>query len=129
MTASAPILGHGYCVYTFFEQYSHHTACARCDFKTSKASSRAGFWKPRRTCRRCSQALPLTDGERAAVDYGQAALDQLLDRLAEVPTPAGPMPRQLGIPATGTLLLLVEIRRSKQSARSYEERFTTGGTN
>lgn len=122
VTASAPVLGHGYCAYTFFEQCPHHTACARCDFYTSKASSRAIFWVPRRTCRRCSQAIPLPDGEGAAVDYGQAALDRLLDRLADVPTPDGPMPRQLGIPATGTLLLLVEIRHSKQSARSYEER-------
>ncbi|MDX3265848.1 hypothetical protein PV336_42945 [Streptomyces sp. MI02-2A] len=74
-------------------------------------------------------AIPLTDDEGAGVDHGQAALDQLLDRLADVPTPAGPTPRQLGIPATGTLLPLVEVRHSKQSARSHEEPFATGGTN
>ena len=43
-------------------------------------------------------AIPLTDDERAAVDDGHAALDSLLDRLADVPTPAGPTPRQIGIP-------------------------------
>jgi hypothetical protein len=40
-------------------------------------------------------AIPLTDDERAAVDDGQDALDKLLDRLADSPTPAGPTPRQL----------------------------------
>jgi hypothetical protein len=48
--------------------------------------------------------IPLTDDERAAVEDGQAALDQLLVRLADVPTPAGPSPRDLGIPATATKL-------------------------
>jgi hypothetical protein len=35
-------------------------------------------------------AIPLTDDEKAAVDDGNAALDALLGRLADVPTPAGP---------------------------------------
>ncbi|MFF4610056.1 hypothetical protein ACFY1Q_10335 [Streptomyces albidoflavus] len=38
-------------------------------------------------------STPLTDDERAAVDDGQAALDGLLSRLSEVPTPAGASPR------------------------------------
>ena len=49
--------------------------------------------------------IPLTDDERAAVDDGHAALDALLNRLADIPTPAGPTPRQLGSPATMTMLL------------------------
>ncbi|WP_214327578.1 hypothetical protein [Nonomuraea sediminis] len=36
------------------------------------------------------------DDEHAAVDDGQAALDHLLERLAGVPTPSGPTPRELG---------------------------------
>ena len=40
--------------------------------------------------------IPLTDDERAAVEDGQVALDGLLERLADIPTPAGPTPRQLG---------------------------------
>jgi hypothetical protein len=39
--------------------------------------------------------VPLTDDERAAVEDGQAAVDQLLQRLVDVATPAGPTPRQL----------------------------------
>lgn len=41
--------------------------------------------------------IPFTDNERAAVDDGQAAPDQLMERLTDVPTPAGPTPRQLGV--------------------------------
>ena len=48
--------------------------------------------------------IPLTDDERAAVDDGQTALDRLLQRLIDVPTPAGATPRELGAPATATLL-------------------------
>ncbi|TDD46965.1 AfsR/SARP family transcriptional regulator [Nonomuraea terrae] len=56
-------------------------------------------------------AVPLTDDERAAVDDGQAALDQLLERLADVPTPSGATPRQIGIPAQATLLPVIAVNQ------------------
>ena len=42
------------------------------------------------------QEIPLNDSELAAVDDGVAAMEKLLERLADVPTPAGPTPRELG---------------------------------
>ncbi|WP_176611546.1 hypothetical protein [Actinomadura sp. WMMB 499] len=57
-------------------------------------------------------AIPLTDDERAAVDDGQAALDKLLEQLVNVPTPAGPTPRDLQRPAGAVLLPIVEVRQS-----------------
>lgn len=39
--------------------------------------------------------IRLTEEERAAVEDGQAAVDRLLDRLADVPTPSGRTPRLL----------------------------------
>jgi hypothetical protein len=54
-------------------------------------------------------SIPLTDDERAAVNDGQAALDQLLGRLADVPTPAGPTPRQIGVPAAETFLPVIDV--------------------
>src|SRR4051812_36212468 len=42
------------------------------------------------------QAMPLTDEERAAVEDGVAAHERLLAQLTDVPTPAGPTPRELG---------------------------------
>ncbi|WP_203634272.1 hypothetical protein [Streptomyces sp. SID10815] len=58
-------------------------------------------------------SIPLTDDEQAAVEDGQAALDRLLDRLADTPTPAGPTPRELDTPATARLLPVVDGRQSR----------------
>ena len=64
-------------------------------------------------------SVPLTDHERAAVDDGQAALDNLLHRLADVPTPTGPTPRQIGIPATATLLPIVSVTNGAQPIEDH----------
>ena len=85
-------LGHGYCTYTFFEQCPHRMACARCDFYTPKASTKAQLLEAKDNLQRMLASIPLTDDERAAVDDGHAALDALLDRLTDIPTPAGPTP-------------------------------------
>ncbi|KOU63878.1 hypothetical protein ADK55_07810 [Streptomyces sp. WM4235] len=104
-------LGHGWCTYAFFEQCQHRMACARCDFYTPKASSKGQLLEAKENLQKMFAAIPLTDDERAAVDDGQAALDQLLTRLTDVPTPAGPTPRQIGIPAQATLLPVIETNR------------------
>ncbi|WPB87859.1 hypothetical protein [Streptomyces malaysiensis] len=88
-------------------------ACARCDFYTPKASSKGQLLEAKENLQKMLAAIPLTDDERAAVDDGQAALDQLLERLTDVPTPAGPTPRQIGLPATATLLPIVDVRQGK----------------
>ncbi|MER6231515.1 tyrosine-type recombinase/integrase [Streptomyces sp. NPDC001616] len=103
-------LGHGWCTYSFFEQCQHRMACARCDFYTPKDSSRGQLLEAKDNLQKMLANIPLTDDERAAVDDGQAALDQLLARLTDVPTPAGPTPCQLGVPATATVLPIVEVR-------------------
>ncbi|MGW0553933.1 hypothetical protein ACWDZ6_06995 [Streptomyces sp. NPDC002926] len=59
-------------------------------------------------------SIPLTDDERAAVDDGQAALEGLLSRLSEVPTPVGASPRDLNRPTTCALLPIVEVRQGAQ---------------
>ncbi|MFE6338765.1 hypothetical protein ACFVOK_37075 [Streptomyces sp. NPDC057798] len=67
-----------------------------------------------RKARRASSmavSIPLTEDEQAAVTDGQSALDRLLDRLADTPTPAGPTPLHIGIPARATVLPVVEINR------------------
>ncbi|MFL4975351.1 MAG: tyrosine-type recombinase/integrase [Microvirga sp.] len=88
-------LGHGYCSYTFFEQCPHRMACARCDFYIPKPSGRAQLLEAKADVDRRLALIPLTDGERAAVEQDQQAVGRLLEGLANTPTPAGPTPREL----------------------------------
>jgi integrase len=88
-------LAHGYCTYTFFEQCPHRLACARCDFYVPKGSSKAQLLEAKANLARMRAEIPLTDDERAAVEDGSAAVERLLARLADTPTPAGPTPREI----------------------------------
>lgn len=103
-------LGHGWCSYSFFEQCQHRMACARCDFYTPKDSSQSQLLEASANLQRMLATIPLTDEERAAVEDGQSAVTTLLDRLVDVPTPAGPTPREIGSPASLTTLPIVEVR-------------------
>jgi integrase len=102
-------LGHGWCSYSFFEQCQHRMACARCDFYAPKGSTKAQLLEAKNNLQRMLAAIPLTDDERAAVDDGRTAVEALLARLADVPTPAGPTPHQIGVPPTVTLLPIVQV--------------------
>jgi integrase len=109
-------LGHGYCSYSFFEQCPHRMACARCDFYIPKPSSRAQILEGKENLQRMLIAVPLTDDERAAVEDGHAALAALIDRLRDMPSPAGSAPRSLGTTVTATQLpnvRLLPTRRRK----------------
>jgi hypothetical protein len=70
-------------------------ACAKCDFYMVKGSGRAQMVEGKASLLRMRQELPLNDAELAAVDDGLAAFEKLLAQLADVPTPAGPTPREL----------------------------------
>jgi integrase len=88
-------LGHGYCSYTFFEQCPHRMACARCDFYIPKPSGRAQLLEAKADIDRRLALIPLTEAERMAVEQDQEALGKLLEGLADIPTPAGPTPREI----------------------------------
>jgi integrase len=88
-------LGHGLCTYDFFDTCPHRMACAKCSFYVPKGSSLEQIVEGKANLLRMKQELSLTEEEVAAVDDGLAALDTLQQRLADVPTPAGPTPRQL----------------------------------
>jgi hypothetical protein len=98
--ASAPWkyydLGHGFCSYDFFDQCPHRMACAKCGFYIAKGSTRAQLLEGKANLQRMRQEIPLSDVEISAVEDGLAALGKLLEQLAEVATPAGPTPRELG---------------------------------
>jgi integrase len=88
-------LGHGHCTYSFFEQCPHRMACARCDFYVPKASTKGQLLEAKDNLQRMLIEIPLTEVEWAAVEDGGEAVAHLLDRLADVPTPAGRTPREL----------------------------------
>ena len=88
-------LGHGYCSYDFFEQCPHRMACAKCSFYLPKESTAAALLEGKSNLLRMRQEIPLTDAEIAALDDGVSALESLLSRLENIPTPSGTTPRQL----------------------------------
>jgi hypothetical protein len=101
-------LGGGYCGYDFFAKCPHRMACAHCDFYTPKASSKGQLLAVKAGVEQMLEELDLTDEERAALEGDRDALAALTERLAHVPTPAGPTPKELGtasafIPLTAVL--------------------------
>jgi integrase len=118
-------LGHGYCTYDFFEQCPHRMACAKCAFYRPKGSSQAQLLEAKANLGRMLQEIPLSEDERAAVEDGLRAIEQLSVQLLDVPTPAGPTPRQL---ATQTIAeRAVRIGRPGSGALGSGERSGEGG--
>jgi len=101
-------LGAGYCTYDFFDQCPHRMACAKCSFYQPKDSTGALLVEGKNNLLRMRQEIPLGESEIAALDDGVAALQSLLDRLANVPTPAGATPIQL----RGESLVQIQLEAS-----------------
>jgi hypothetical protein len=108
-------LGHGYCLYEFFDQCPHRRACAKCSFYLPKESRQAQLLEGRANVLRLLQEIPLSEEERAAVEDGIEAMEKLYGQLADVPTPAGPTPNQLltGVRETQTIIPLEKVRRMR----------------
>jgi len=92
-------LGHGYCSYEFFEQCPHRMACAKCPFYLPKDSTQMLMKEAQGNLVRMKQEMELSDEEIAAIDEGVTLMEQLYNRLADIPTPGGPTPRQMGASA------------------------------
>ena len=71
-------------------------ACAKCDFYMPKESTAALLLEGKTHLLRLLQEIPLGEAEQAAVEDGVTAYEKLLSKLADVPTPAGPTPHQMG---------------------------------
>jgi len=57
--------------------------------------------------------IPLGEAEQAAVEDGITAYENLLSKLADVPTPAGPTPRQI----SAELVQITSVRPVLPAAR------------
>jgi integrase len=96
-------LGDGYCTYDFFAKCPHRLACARCPFYLPKDSTKGQLLEVKDGIEQMLEQLDLTDDEREALEGDRDAVAALVEKLADVPTPAGPTPNQLGhapIPVT-----------------------------
>jgi hypothetical protein len=71
-------------------------ACAKCDFYMPKESTAALLLEGKTHLLRLFQEIPLGEAAQAAVEDGVAAYENLLSKLADVPTPAGLTPHQIG---------------------------------
>lgn len=106
-------LGHGYCTYDFFAKCPHRMACARCDFYLPKGSTRSQMLEAKFNLQQMVQNIPLTDEERAAIEQGVEAMEKLCAKLVDVPTPAGPTPRELTTGSGRELPVLAACPRTK----------------
>jgi hypothetical protein len=88
-------LGHGLCSNPYWHQCPYRMACVRCEFYV--ASEQAQYVRAKKGIRHMLEKIPLTEEERRAAEGDERALDELLNKNADVPTPAGPTPRQLGL--------------------------------
>jgi hypothetical protein len=74
----------------------HRLACARCPFYLPKQSHAGQLLAVKDGIQQMLEQLELTDDERQALEGDRDAVAALANRLAEIPTPAGPTPNQLG---------------------------------
>ncbi len=60
-----------------------------------KESTQAQLLEAKTNLERMTQEVPLREEERAAVEDGLVAVEKLYARLLDIPTPAGPTPREI----------------------------------
>jgi integrase len=89
-------LGEGFCTYDFFARCPHRLACARCPFYLPKSSSQGQLLAIKEGIDRMIERVDLTDEERAVLEGDREVLSNFVCRLADVPTPGGQTPRELG---------------------------------
>ena len=78
-----------------------------------RTPARRNCWRPRKTSSACWPASRSPTTNRQQSTTGQAALDRLLERLIDVPTPDGATPRKIGVAATATLLPIIAVNQGK----------------
>lgn len=88
-------LGHGYCTNPFWADCAHRMACARCPYYCPKDSWREQLVEGQANLVRLLEFVQLTEDEKLLVNEGIELHQALIENLADVPTPAGPTPREL----------------------------------
>lgn len=85
----------GYCTHVFYERCPHRLLCPCCDFFCSAEQLHPSLTEDKERFQLIFQALNLSTAERNMMEQKPGAKERLREQLADVPTPAGPTPRQL----------------------------------
>ena len=109
-------LGHGYCTNPFWAACAHRMACAKCPYYRPKDLLQDQLVEGRANLVRMLEFVALTEEEKLLVTEGIELHQELLEKLADVPTPAGPTPRELEINRSlePTVISLNTIRRNQR---------------
>jgi len=108
-------LGHGFCTNSFWADCQHRMACARCPFYRPKDSLAEQLVEGKANLVRMMEFIKLTEDEKLLVTEGIDLHQTLIEKLANVPTPAGPTPRELEISKLGQQMIvpIESIQRNK----------------
>jgi integrase len=114
-------LGHGYCTNTFWAECKHRMACARCPFYRPKTGSMEQLVEGKANLVRMLEFVSLTEDEQLLISEGIDLHQALIEKLVDVPTPAGPTPRELAAQQQGErkIIPIKTVRRSK--IKKHEE--------
>jgi integrase len=88
-------LGHGWCTHPFWSACAHRMACAKCPYYRPKDSLADQLVEGKAKLVRMLEFVHLTEEEKLLVTEGIELHQELIEKLADVPTPAGPTPREL----------------------------------
>jgi integrase len=90
-------LGHGFCANPFWAECAHRMACARCPYYRPKTATMEQLVEGKANLVRMLEFVQLTEDEKLLVTQGIELHQALIEKLADVPTPAGPTPRELQV--------------------------------
>jgi integrase len=112
-------LGHGWCTNDFWAECKHRMACARCPFYRPKNSTMDHLIEGKANLVRMLEFVQLTEEEKVLVTEGIEVHQHLIEQLANVPTPAGPTPRELETQRRGEtkVIPIQTIRRNMRKQR------------
>ncbi len=88
-------LGHGFCTNPFWAECMHRLACARCPYYRPKNTTMEQLVEGKANLVRMLEFVKLSEDEQLLVTEGIELHQDLIEKLADVPTPAGPTPREL----------------------------------
>ncbi|MEJ5118637.1 site-specific integrase [Gluconobacter cerinus] len=104
-------LGDSYCSNAFWSTCPHRMACARCYFNIPKPSAKGVVLTAQQAANRLLEEVWLSPEERDAVSGDVEALEGMLNKLRDKPTPDGRTPGEIS--ATSGALASSPVSKSK----------------